>query len=214
MSYMGNSSLILATQMDLPVANFQCPQDPTVSINPKKLPCSWLNTTTGEIWVCLDNTTDANVWRCLNPAGAVIISKTLASQTLLSGTIITVTFDTVDTDDLGFADLAVDDTKLTVPAGVTKVRVSANLRSSKTLNGYRYAKVLKNGLLTSGLPSSLHPHNGDEYSIFPMQSAVLSVGTGDYFTMTYENGDSGDDDYVDSKETWMSVEVIEKMVQP
>ena len=62
MAYLGNPALVLAAQDNLPVANYQYPSDPTVSINPRKLPCSWLNTTSGEIFVCTDNTAGANVW--------------------------------------------------------------------------------------------------------------------------------------------------------
>ena len=36
--------------------------DPTVSVNPRVTPCTWLNEITGYIFVCIDNTLDANVW--------------------------------------------------------------------------------------------------------------------------------------------------------
>jgi len=36
---------------------------PTIDINPSSLYATWLNTLTGEIFVCLDNTRNANVWK-------------------------------------------------------------------------------------------------------------------------------------------------------
>ena len=50
----------------MPLANYEYAADPTVSINPIRVPVSWLNTTTGDMFVCLDNTPGANVWRQTN----------------------------------------------------------------------------------------------------------------------------------------------------
>lgn len=36
---------------------------PDVSVNPEIIPVTWLNTTSGEIYVCIDNTLNANIWR-------------------------------------------------------------------------------------------------------------------------------------------------------
>lgn len=41
--------------------------DPNTSVNPTRILCKWLNTSTGEEWLCIDNTSNVNVWRCLNP---------------------------------------------------------------------------------------------------------------------------------------------------
>lgn len=48
----------------LPQHNFDYIEssDPTVSINPPVMPCSWLNKTSGQIFLCTSNATDANVW--------------------------------------------------------------------------------------------------------------------------------------------------------
>lgn len=36
--------------------------DPTTSVNDPVLFTTWLNETTGEIFVCIDNAPDANTW--------------------------------------------------------------------------------------------------------------------------------------------------------
>lgn len=62
MGYLGNPKLVLMAQDSMPVANFEYPSDPTTTSNPKKIPCTWLNTSSGTFFICTDNTTDANVW--------------------------------------------------------------------------------------------------------------------------------------------------------
>jgi len=75
MGYLGNSKLVLMEQSAMPVANFEVPADPTASSNPTQVPCSWLNTLTGQVWTCLDNTPDANVW-VSNIGAFPVISQT------------------------------------------------------------------------------------------------------------------------------------------
>ena len=36
--------------------------NPTVSVNPERIGVSWLNLTSGEIFICTDNTVGSNVW--------------------------------------------------------------------------------------------------------------------------------------------------------
>lgn len=62
-SYMGNPRLTVLAQDSIPVANYEFNSNPLTTSNPKYSPCSWLNTTTGELFICIDNTTDANVWK-------------------------------------------------------------------------------------------------------------------------------------------------------
>ena len=36
--------------------------DPLVTTNPITMPVTWVNKTSGELFVCIDNTPDSNVW--------------------------------------------------------------------------------------------------------------------------------------------------------
>lgn len=68
--YLGNPKIVMMTQDAMPVANYEVAGNPTITINPVRVPVSWLNTVTGEIFVCIDNTTDDNVW--VGTAGTTI----------------------------------------------------------------------------------------------------------------------------------------------
>ncbi|TEY00360.1 hypothetical protein [Campylobacter sp. US33a] len=43
-------------------AEYKVGADPTDDVNPLKVGVTWVNTTTGEIFICIDNTENANVW--------------------------------------------------------------------------------------------------------------------------------------------------------
>ena len=61
--YLGNPKLIVMQQDIMPIANYEMATDPTATTNPVRVPVSWLNITSGELWICTDNTTDANIWK-------------------------------------------------------------------------------------------------------------------------------------------------------
>lgn len=59
MRYIGNSPGL--TQVPSPYDRHEM-TSPTTNVNPEEYPTSWVNTLTGERFVCIDNTVDANVW--------------------------------------------------------------------------------------------------------------------------------------------------------
>lgn len=61
--FLGNPKLTMMTQDRMPVANYEYPQNPAIDTDPVSAPVSWLNTLTGEIFVCTDNTPGSNVWK-------------------------------------------------------------------------------------------------------------------------------------------------------
>ena len=38
-------------------------RDPVITDNPARTPYSFLNTSSGELFICMDNTPDNNVWK-------------------------------------------------------------------------------------------------------------------------------------------------------
>jgi hypothetical protein len=46
----------------VPFFNYTSTSNPTTTTNPLISNASWLNTATGEVYVCIDNTENANVW--------------------------------------------------------------------------------------------------------------------------------------------------------
>jgi len=37
--------------------------NPAITTNPPSIPYQWINTTTGEMFVCVDNAKDMNIWQ-------------------------------------------------------------------------------------------------------------------------------------------------------
>lgn len=62
MKYLGNSPPLDITTYDAERYDYVFYGYPTDSVNPSCLYATWLNASTGEVFVCRDNTVDANVW--------------------------------------------------------------------------------------------------------------------------------------------------------
>lgn len=71
MKYLGFPRLRMTSQETMPIANFEYAADPTATVNPPLTPVTWLNTTTGNVFICIDNTTDANVWEHIGGGPAI-----------------------------------------------------------------------------------------------------------------------------------------------
>ena len=83
-----------------------------------------------------------------------------------------------DTD--GFYDFAASPSRLTVPAGFTRVRLAASIRWQSNVNGIREIVFRKNGALFVGSANSIHTAAGGAIAQ-NISSAVVSVVAGDYF---------------------------------
>ena len=62
MKYLGNSPPLDITTYDAERYDYVFYGNPTDSVNPSCLYATWLNASTGEVFVCRDNTVDQNVW--------------------------------------------------------------------------------------------------------------------------------------------------------
>ena len=49
--------------IDAPQFDYVQTGNPTIDVNPRRLHATWLNITTGELFVCIGSNTDLNVWR-------------------------------------------------------------------------------------------------------------------------------------------------------
>lgn len=59
--------------IDSPQFDYVNKGDPTIDVNPRRLYATWLNLTSGELFICTDATTGANVW--YGQAGTVVSSE-------------------------------------------------------------------------------------------------------------------------------------------
>ena len=97
--------------------------------------------------------------------------------------------------------------RLTVPSGVTKVRISASILWESSDSGYRQLRIKKNGQYSYGLPYdrytaiSTSGHTG--------QSAVVEVTAGDYFELEVYHTASPAVALREDPYTWMSIEAVE-----
>lgn len=62
MKYLGNQPSIEIVQSYSDKWDYIQPTNPAVDTNPSSLYAKWLNSSTGEEFICTDNTTDINIW--------------------------------------------------------------------------------------------------------------------------------------------------------
>lgn len=99
---------------------------------------------------------------------------------------------------------------LVVPAGVTKIRLSASVVFSPNSTGQRFVGMIKNGSLAAGMPSSQSSGSSALVSSCSIVSAVLSVVEGDYFELRVAQGSGGSLPILPDPRTWFQIEVVEE----
>lgn len=110
--------------------------------------------------------------------GALVTKST--TQSLLSSTTTALTFDTEEYDTSGFHDNVTNNSRLTVPAGVSRVRVSGMVTRQTTANQL-YADIAKNGSDFIGKGEADTDTSGsDSVNVI---SAIVDVSPGDYFEL-------------------------------
>lgn len=142
--------------------------------------------------------------------------KLTADETLTSGSILIIPWDAEVYDHGDWADIGGNPTRLTVPIGVTKVRLtgSAGLSTSITADRY-FVRIKKNG---GGAPDFILPghdiSNISGAAKFSYSSPVLDVVAGDYFEMEVfqDSGGNKDVDAVNTAngiESYFAIEAVE-----
>lgn len=102
-------------------------------------------------------------------------------------------------------------TRLTVPKGVTKVRLAGNIIwetvGVEFQQGYRMIRMRKNGQYTAGLPYSRYM--GISTSPANAMSAVIEVKEGDYFELEVYYRENKSLALRSDPYTWFSIEAVE-----
>jgi hypothetical protein len=140
----------------------------------------------------------------LDPALQYALVYKSGTQALSAGVNTTLTFDSETADVGGWHDAVTNNSRLTVPSGVTLVRITANVETS-TFSGQGVINCTKNGAGFAGgfardisLVSGIYLMNG--------VSAILEVTSGDYFEFqTFTNGAST---VSAGENTWFAIEEI------
>jgi hypothetical protein len=159
--------------------------------------------------------TDGRLAYGFKPALRGCLLRLTASQSISNATSTTIAFDTgtesYDTD--AIHDITTNNSRLTVPAGVTKVRLQAQSAWQSNSSGRREVRILKNGVSTAaGLPLSAKDAGTAGNDNTNISSAVITVVSGDYFELEVwqDSGTALNFGYVSSSEFgWFSMETVQ-----
>lgn len=112
-----------------------------------------------------------------------------------------------DTDNIH--DNVTNNSRMTVPAGVTQVRLVANLQYGGSANGFRSLEIKKNGALLRECPQSV-VLSADALAATQLNvtSPKLDVVAGDYFE-SFVNQSSGGLLGMQPDHTWLEMEIIQ-----
>lgn len=98
-------------------------------------------------------------------------------------------------------------TRLTVPAGVIRVRLSAGLTFTASFTELTVMQILRNGATFNGAP--VIRNNGNAGDGINLSTPVLDVVPGDYWEATILQGNATAKDVSASGNTWFALEVIQ-----
>jgi hypothetical protein len=97
-------------------------------------------------------------------------------------------------------------TRLTVPAGVSKVSLEGNIDWTFGGSGYRHLWIHKNGGLFFG--TAKESDEGDA-GVQSIGSAVVDVTPGDYFQLIARQTSGSTENVAADELTWFAIEVVE-----
>lgn len=138
-----------------------------------------------------------------------------STQTSITWPIV-VSWQTEDFDSDGFWSVG-DPTRIYIPAGVTKVKLSASVALTlAAATGSNYCEIRKNGTGTSSDPvagssriSARNGSSGGTDNDAQSFTAVLDVEEGDYFDVLLASNVSGVGTLLTNAKTWFALEVVE-----
>lgn len=113
---------------------------------------------------------------------------------------------TVDTD--GIFSVGAP-TRLTVPTGVTRVRLSASVGWALNATGQRMVSLLKNGSIPEGSLAQNAPGLASLMSAVSSSSGSLAVTAGDYFELRVAQTSGGSLNALETERTWFEMEILE-----
>lgn len=132
----------------------------------------------GRTWFSIEKIDAATQYALVNKTG---------SQSISASTTTVLTWDAEVADVGGWHDNVTNNSRLTVPSGVTLVRVSAGATNSTLTNTQNLLAITKNGSSARGLPAKdVEVQATDHY--LNVVSAIMEVTAGDYFEATYFSG--------------------------
>lgn len=122
-----------------------------------------------------------------------------------------VSWDTSVEDTDGFYSGA-SPTRLTIPDGVNRVRISAGVRFDNVTGTEIRAEIFKNGARFLGGAQQEHPNSPTGVQAITLNTQAVQVSTGDYFELQTSMTGGTTYDINGSDVTWFGLEVVEPVV--
>lgn len=149
--------------------------------------------------------TAASIVPASNPWKGARVKRT-TNLSLASGIATTLAWQAAELDTTAFWSAGAP-TRLTVPAGVTKVRITANARFDAASAGARQILIFKNGATFNGRGAiQMAGQTNAELNIV---SAVVPVVAGDFFECQAFQGSGSALNLMAHESTWLQIEVVE-----
>jgi hypothetical protein len=126
---------------------------------------------TGGVWMAIEVLDSATKY--------AVVSKT-GGQALTGGVTTALTWDNEVADTDGWHDTVTDNSRLTVPSGVTRIKAVANLISTGNVNTPYFVQITKNGAAVEGTPVFGSIFTGK----MNLATPILEVSPGDYFEVS------------------------------
>ncbi len=139
--------------------------------------------------------------------GGALVKKS-ANQSIPNAVGTYLTFDQEEYDTHAIHDNVTNNSRLTVPADVTRVQLTANVYWDTNSTGYRVLTIHKNGTFYQGNPQTRsRPVSGTQHAV-NIQSPVLEVSPGDYFEAKVTHTGGGALNLRTGSNTWFSMSII------
>lgn len=155
--------------------------------------------------------TDPSVVPSSNPWRGCQVSLS-ANQSIPNSAFTVVNFGAEDIDTDSIWNIGAP-SRLTVPVGVSKIRLSAGVSWSGNSTGLRYLEFYKNGggvppagSVAQGIPANTN------YNAVNCTGGVMSVSAGDYFELRVLQNSGGSLNVLNNSRTWFQMEIIEATV--
>ena len=136
--------------------------------------------------------------------GAMV--KLATDEPIADSTDMVIPWGATEFDTEGFWD-AGNPTRLTVPSGVSRVRLLGNIRWQSSATGERQVLVTKNGAAFQGQPMARHGAAG--LAGQNLTSPALAVSPGDVFELSVWHSAGASLNVEADSQTWFAIEVVE-----
>lgn len=160
----------------------------------------------GVFWNDEKNKINSNFSELYTFRGA-LVKQTVGQALNNHSSIEIINFNAEEYDTDSFHDNVTNNSRLTIPAGVSKVRLIGAIGFSAVFSANAKVRISKNGVAgVIGLCSEDFPSGGYTNPHYCIGSAVVEVVEGDYFELTIYKSANGT---TDTNYTWFAIEVVE-----